>query len=447
VKNWRYVPLVLLAIFSSAVVLLLLVLAIPSEKIARNIARSSDLYTEGRYSHYTPLGSSTDWIRLPVTSIECTMLAFGLGAEQRGLVDLFDTLVRAPTTLECANLKEQVAAGTLEPFYYSRYWHGYAVLYRPILSTFAYSTLRLVVAFALLVLSVAAVVAFMRKAGAGAALGIFAPLLFLDGNWISQLAFAPIWLIAAVAVLGITAAFRPTAGPLRYINGFLLIGSLTSFTDQLTTPLATFLIPATALMWLRSLNQSNANYKADFGLLLQLGLAWSVGYFGLWSLKFGLVLIHEGPAGMDAIIHSAVNRTSAQAGDTMLGFGTAIATNLARVYANMAVLGAAVGAAILLHPDRPALLKHLRNCAAMLAMCLLPFLWWEVFSNHSYIHSGFTSWNSYLILLPLAVVVAGSWPTPRTPGCPKYQTSMAEEAISAVGGSDPRTLPDSLRDR
>src|SRR5262249_49066721 len=131
-----------------------------------------------------------------------------------------------------------------------------------------------------------------------------------------------------------------------------------------------------------------------------------------WCLKFGLVFLNDGASSIWEIIDAGIFRLHGPVGQSKLMIGSATAVNFAAVGTSVIVISIATAAAIVIHPTPAALWSALQNNLATTAICPVPVLWYEVFANHSYIHWAFTSWNSYLVFLPITVIVLGSWPTP-----------------------------------
>lgn len=404
-KNWRYVPAIMVTMLIIGLTLMMLSISIPNDNIKRNLLRSGLIKREGASAYLTPLGSS-------LGGIEYVMLPFGLQSDQRGFGNRFASIIKAPTTCtDRDHFKKILADEPVQPFYYTRYWHGYSVLYRLLLIRFAYQGVNSIMRLGLQVLFVAAILAFIRRGGTAAAFGLITPLLFLPLQAVVTLNFAQLYAVTLLAVFIVAVSFRKRDSTLKFVNIFLVIGGMTSFVDMLTNPIVTFIVPAIALMWLKGL-ESTSSHKDDLQFLFNIAAAWCVGYFGFWSFKFGLVFLQEGIAGIQGIIGACLFRLHAPVieNSSAISFGSAAFRNIFfRVGGNMTIFGTAVALAILLHPARANLLNAIRKRAAMLAICPIPILWYEVFANHTYVHSSFTSWNSYLIILPLAVIVAGSY--------------------------------------
>ncbi len=411
-KNWRYVPIILAVMLVIALALMMLAMSVPNENIMRNLLRSDLIQKEGASVSWTPLGSS-------LGDIECQILAFGLQADQRGFRNKLVSVIEAPTV--CADLPpyndpfKKILSGEPEPpYYYKRYWYGSVAIYRPLLNRFAYQGVCAILILGMQALFVVAVIGFMRRGGAAAALGLIAPFLFLfTERGVVSPNFALLYGLMLFAVLIVSVAYKGGRdNTLRFVNIFVTIGGMTIFLDTFSNPLVTFMVPATALMWLKGLEPEPSGPKDDLRFLFHIAAAWCVGYFGFWILKFGLVFLRDGAVGIKAIVGVAAHRLHGpiERYNLTLGFGMATYRNVFfRVGGNMAVLCAAVAMAIALHPAKAYLYSVFRKRLAMLAICPIPILWYEVFANTSYTHSAFMSWNSYLILLPVTVIVIGSY--------------------------------------
>ena len=178
----------------------------------------------------------------------------------------------------------------------------------------------------------------------------------------------------------------------RLIRLFLYAGIATAYFDFLTYPVAAFGVPA--VMALTMMRGETTERKLAF--LFRAGVHWCFGYLGMWALKWVIAsLLTDENVILDAwanirlrTSHALNNAAPAvTTGDCLrmvtLGFFRSPFAVLAAVYcAVMSVAaikrGSRKGRALL------------RLLVPYLLVGLLPFAWYVLTVNHSYIHFYFT---------------------------------------------------------
>lgn len=90
-------------------------------------------------------------------------------------------------------------------------------------------------------------------------------------------------------------AFASCIGTLRAFKGnmrdtglfFMITGMITSYMDFLTTETLTLLVPLLLIIWIDIRNKGHADVKK----ILKSVLFWSIGYIGMWLMKWGLAAV------------------------------------------------------------------------------------------------------------------------------------------------------------
>lgn len=326
---------------------------------------------------------------------ECTTLSIGLG-EVAGQ-SIFETTALAPNLGPCWRL-----IGNLNPYdgataaenrdTYLRYWHGSAPIVRPVLATVGLSGLRVVAMLAIAVAGAAVFGVVRRRSGTAAATGLVLPvvlttsILSLPGSVHQAFAFAIG--LAGAALVGTIAAGGLTGPRVWYPT--VVAGAAFVYVDLLTAVPGQWVLAA-ALVGLAAF-QAGKPLIETMGWTMLAGVGWIVGYLGMWFGKWAYAGIVLGPQMVYDDVTDTIGRRLD--GDTEFsdpGFGNAISDNLDafrdRPFAALVVLATvlivAAGAA-----RRSPSESMARGVIA--ATALVPFIWFEVASNHSQIHAWFT---------------------------------------------------------
>ena len=283
---------------------------------------------------------------------------------------------------------------------YTRYWHGYLVLLKPLMCIgLDYDGIRVLnaVGQTLLLLSLVAVLVIKRKAQ------LLPPLLVvLLCIEVFVVPFSLQYSSAFYLGFGSTlvVAWQPAFLRKRHhaILFFLAIGMLTSYIDFLTYPVFTLGIPAATYLYL---NASRDDAKRSLAIVLSLVLAWFAGYGAMWAGKWLLasIVLHENIFA-DALASMSF-RTSLQDGQSnAIGWGR-LAKSLLIHYREseilLPVIAALVGYGVLLAGK---IVRYKKASVAvrelLAALCpyaiifAVPMAWFVAVPNHTLIHNWMT---------------------------------------------------------
>lgn len=288
---------------------------------------------------------------------------------------------------QAASLLRLLDTGAPDEVYaYSRYWHGYLILLKPLLLVFDYGELRLLNAMAQLLL-VAAVLACAVRAGRG---WLVLPLATTYALLLPPVLAASLHYSGTVCIA--FAALLPLMGRLRAGRGvgglFVFLGCLTCYWDLISTPLLTLGLPlAVWAAWRRG----PAGPRLAGAVRYSVG--WGAGYLGLWVCKWGLAALALGPGAITEALQVVRLRTSAAAeGGMTLSALAPLLRNLG-VYARPLYLALLAAVAVWYAAHWRAGLDAARLRAAalpLLAVACLPVLWCLAAKNHCWEHWYYT---------------------------------------------------------
>ena len=288
---------------------------------------------------------------------------------------------------------------------YSRYWHGYLVVLKPLLFFFSVGSIRyLFSALGILLALLLAGKLFRGPGGRGGVLALFALLAALcPPALMDSLHYAPCPLIALFSGLLLPQKFRRAPAPAY----FLLIGMATAFFDFLTFPILTLVLPLS----LYAIQSEEPRLSRLLPPLFMAAAAWCLGYAGLWAGKWAAGSLLTGRNLMTDALRTLETRTAARdvEGDAVSIFSG--------FFACLRVLFSPISAAALLCALAALLPFSLRarfvqgegggaKRLCLLLIAALPVLWTLAACNHSLEHSFFAYRTLAASFFPLTLAAA-----------------------------------------
>ena len=168
---------------------------------------------------------------------------------------------------------------------YSRYWHGYTLPLRLLLSMLDVANLQMLLYFAQLVLLML-VLHLMHKRGLGRLMpGFFlACFLLMPFSTSICLQYVPVTMLMLAACACVLLWDGRIADAVGMPAFFALLGLLTNYLDLLTFPLVSLGYPLILLLALRM--RRGERGASLFGAAALCGVSWALGYGGMWALKW-----------------------------------------------------------------------------------------------------------------------------------------------------------------
>ena len=370
-------------------VLLLAAFALPTEPMREHAYASRDVFArEGSYPMVRTLGVDT---KLDNFTDSMMLIHAGYHAPETTLLQRTLNVYRpfphgnfSPVSVYAESQASPVSAPESN---YGRYWHGYLIALKPMLSIFTYEQLRAfnAVWVAALALTVAALM--WRRALRRYILPFAVTVLLFDPvatamNMFYTQVYA-VTMLACIAILAGWNWLRAREGRLLLL--FTLTGCLTSYLDLLTCPLVSFGIPCALCLCLAA-----TDWKGGLKLALTALICWGIGYGGMWAGKWLLSALLGGED--TGLLETLQLRSSAMGAPDPLGAVALIVKRLL-VQLRVPMLGAALLLALVLGVLflRRSPWEKLKSLEWLpwAALCLLPFFWIAFTQNHSYIHRWF----------------------------------------------------------
>lgn len=283
---------------------------------------------------------------------------------------------------------------------YERYWHGYLVLLRPLLTLMSYAQIRLLLTVGLWGVFAWLLYQVWHKIHPARSAALLIAAMSVDFFYVGQsLQFSAVFFIGIMAALWYVRHRHPRPETLPLL--FFAVGATTSFFDLLTAPLVSlaFLLVVTS--------------RPDSKLLTFRNICfWVGGYAAFWVSKWLIVdVLYSQGVVRDALNH-VQNRTLNPADENFSHFQT-LKLNLQQLIgydrlSKMLLLALATVASIFL------IVYRKKNFVTQLTqsvlnwgwLALIPYAWYLIAANHSYLHVWYTYRSQFLTVACLTLIYA-----------------------------------------
>lgn len=367
---------------------LVCVYALPTKPIQTNVMEAANIlqmdgsHPELIYGHQdTMLDNLTDSIMMNVARFEKEDSIF----EEA----LLNKRVMAHGLMDSELLAEE-AAGKIagdEAVSYGRYWHGYLLYLKPLLMVLNYGQIRYFIGMIQLGLFVSVVYLFVKKNKASHIIPFTAAYFFLNPAALSlSLQYFPASVLTMLQfIMLLLQEEKYREDHKRWIYHFFIVGCLISYFDLLTYPLLTLGMPLTFL-----LVENRKSIKDSMVRFLESCIAWGAGYGMMWGSKWVLGSLLTKENIIQDAIGNVLIRVGASENEVKVSFVQVIMKNIGtNKLCLLAVVLVFIG--IILYGILKKQFTDFRKFDFGVSLCaLLPFAWYVVVSNHSYIHYWFT---------------------------------------------------------
>lgn len=386
IKKILYIPLYLLLLSLVGYLLLVLAYCIPTSSMEKNIRQSAEfIQREGKQSMLTNKENS----KLDSYTDALMLLTAGFESEETPWIAslLSEREWNETDTTEDILYQRYVENKAFESVGYARYWHGYLVVLKPLLTVMNYPNIR----YVLMTIQ----------------MGLFAYMIYLCGQRKNQLIFSIVilWLywnpvttmlslqfhsMVTVTWLAIIAVFllerRKDMNLYRWGMLFLTVGAMTSYVDLLTYPIVSLGIPL--IVWL-SLQEKKL--AVEVRACIQLSAFWGVGYAGMWGMKWLLASVITGKN----VLAEAINQVELRSGAEVVDAGTVSGVQiiLRQIGAGLTPVMILCGICLVFMVFYKTVKNKLSWWRMILPYAIVgsyPIVWYMVLKNHSYLHFWYT---------------------------------------------------------
>lgn len=387
-KHIRNIILILIGMVAAGYLALVCVYALPTGPIQKNVLEAANImqmdgsHPELVYGHQdTMLDNLTDSIMLLTARYEGTGSVF----EEALLNNRFTVNGLMDSEVLAAEATGEELDGDASS--YGRYWHGYLLYVKPLLMMFNYGQIRYLIGSIQFTLLAAVLYLFVKKNKEKHVIPFMAAYLFLNPAALSlSLQYFPASVLTMLqfAVM-LLQEDKYRANPIRWIYHFFIVGCLIAYFDFLTYPMLTLGLPLVFL-----LAENRKSLKEDITFFVGSCAAWGIGYAAMWGSKWILgSLITEENIIADAL-ESVLFRVGAIESEAQANALEVIFKNIGANKMCL-VLIAFIFVGVFIYGIWKKRTVDMKSVNISVFLCaLLPFMWYIVVSNHSYIHYWFT---------------------------------------------------------
>ena len=380
---------------------MIFVYALPNDRVVKNVQDGLRIYErEGNYpswgsGEHSKLDNFTDAIMLlnathPVTDVVRSAMLNPryrpqlLPTENEKPVDTLIRVMHGDTT-------------GLTEVDYPRYWHGYLVILKPLLTVAKVNHVRMLMSYADFILFVAALLMFQKVLGTRIAVAFAAVVMTINLVSVSMsFQYSSIYVVTLFALIVMLKKNRRLFDDDWYPYFFAAVGILVAFTDLLTYPIVSVGLPLTTwyLLNRRALLEKTSAHvlKSRVGLLT----AWGVGYFGMWSGKWLVAQILTGRDVLSDALGQVMSYLQISDALTAAGWQITTADALQRIVAvgghgpiRIFLFAAIILLTVSLIRRRREISLSPRKILPYLLPAMLPFIWVALASGHSHNHAFF----------------------------------------------------------
>lgn len=401
----------------SATLLLTLVAMIPTKAIQPNVEKSLTIFSKELNRKIIDLPIShikmdtyTDAMMFNVAysidsskPFESALIArrnYVPGITKEVIYDSIGETISVIEDIAYNDLAAIVEGQNILSFEYARYWHGYLVLLRPLLLFLDYSGIRILLFLILGILSFFFFKTIYKKLGWEAIYHLLFPLLIVGFHFsFLTLQSATAYIIILTSSLILLKKESIKEEPCTF---FFIIGCITNFFDFLSTPLLTLGIPLILIFLLRK--KENLSSLQCFTIFFRCSLLWTIGYATTFLGKWIIVdlFYHRN------LILSSIGQSLYRSVTTENAIEV-ILSNLTWLD-RFLLLAWLITSSILCRVTKRTHLKFqpFAFYLPFLLIGILPFLWYIVIRQHSYIHCMFTYRNLLLSLTCISIIISSS---------------------------------------
>ena len=295
-------------------------------------------------------------------------------------------------------LLRTVNGETLEEQHYARYWHGSTFLFRPLFLVMDFVTLRHVLFIVSSLLIVMLLCAYYPKAGLMKTLALAVAFLVTYGFVMQfSMQFFPVLALTIIGSLLVIKRYKSA----NFWLLFFVIGSLTCYFDLLTTPLLTLGIPLAVMLSLK--RDDELQIKDNLIEISKIILLWGLGFALTFVTKWAMASLILGQNIFADAYEVSLYRMEAEEFTRW----DALTKNF-RMF-NLWIIGIAAVVLLLFSFANRVKISY-KKVVLFLLVGLMPYVWYLLLANHSYLHWWFTYRLQAIAVVCLLFILCGEVP-------------------------------------
>lgn len=274
---------------------------------------------------------------------------------------------------------------------YSRYWHGYLVVLKPLLLLTSFNTIRLLNSMVQLIGIGFVVMGLCRRNAYSVAKAflVSVPFLFFVSTYASLSLSICLYLTIMALLVQLKWDDKLQEKDL-YGEFFLLVGAATSFFDLLTYPLITLAYPLCVYLFFHGRDIVDSVKK-----IIRNSVEWFIGYIGMWAAKWILTDLCTDSTTIKDAIDTITTRTDSVENTTRLGGFLEVVSQNVSPFVNWGYLLILLMIVIVILVKtgkifRKKTVVSISKGIPFFLVALYPFIWYFATQNHSIEHWQFT---------------------------------------------------------
>lgn len=297
-------------------------------------------------------------------------------------------------------LKEIVKGNEIQSFEYARYWHGWMIFIRPLLTIMNLGGIRILLTLIIIGLSIWMMILVYKRIDLKSAIIIFLGLLNVDyyliGFSMQECFVFIIMFISAIIILTNKNTFKNTN------LLFFIIGIITNIFDFLTVPIITLAIPLIMHILLKQ-KEEETHLKQILLDIIKISLIWGVGYILAWISKWLITDIVFDKKTLDIAAKQVLYRSKG-AGENFsktifLNCNATVSFSLIIIIIFLIKEIINIGRKILICKIK------IKNAIPFLIFLIMPLIWYLITNSHSYQHWYFTYRNFSIFYISLCLTI------------------------------------------
>ena len=301
---------------------------------------------------------------------------------------------------------------------YCLYWHGYLTILKPALMFATVQDLRVLNLYIQMILIATALIFIYRRLGLREMYAFLFVIATINPvTTAMNFQNSDIFYIILLATIFILWKNEFLLRGQNYLYFFLIIGIVTTYFDFLTYPITGLGIPLCICVMMNKEFFFNVSLKKIFTKLSSYIFAWGFGYFGMWIAKWAVIYVaakvYEIEKLSNIIFYGAINQALYRFSTTLPPENGGTTFNPLEVFERNFVALMNDPFPIFLGLCTISLLyvlimhrKNFKPTRGILVtfglIALLPFIWYAVVKNHSWIHAYMTYRNLTIPLFSLS---------------------------------------------
>ena len=295
---------------------------------------------------------------------------------------------------------------------YSRYWHGYVVVLRPLMSIWTYTQIRFISAFVLLGLFAYIFSIIKIEFGSIYAFGFFLTMMLIKFMIIPfSLQFTNLIL---VSFLSVVSSYMMLCKRRKVIDvddlciTTMVVGSITAFVDLLTTPILPLgMVLIFAVVW----NKVKYSSVIEIKFIIKTLITWLLGFATTWASKWLVGSIVVGRNILLDAVHQATYRMNGSGAETAfkeVSRYIVIKAQFSYLFAPkqfcIVFIALILLSFIFLFAKYRAKKVNIAYIKSLLLISALPIMWYLIIANHSQVHAWFTYRSLVITVISFLII-------------------------------------------